>query len=154
MSAEIPLYGRASGFSLADTLTLDFGDLTSSSVILASLKVKTVNEMPLDANIQLYLADKNYHILDSIFASNQTYLIKASTVTGGGDLAKAGTADLLLDLSADKLNKLFSSNHLIIKSKLNTTKDANGVLLNVKFKSTYKLKMKVGLMAKLNISTK
>ena len=154
MSAEIPLYGKASGFSLADTLTLDFGDLTSSSVILASLKVKTVNEMPLDANIQLYLADKNYHILDSIFASNQTYLIKASTVTGAGDLAKAGTSYLLLDLSADKLNKLFSSSHLIIKSKLNTSKDANGVLLNVKFKSTYKLKMNVGLMAKLNISTK
>ena len=75
-------------------------------------------------------------------------------MTSAGDLSKAGTADLVLDLSADKLNKLFSSSHLIIRSKLNTTKDANGVLLNVKFKSTYKLKMNVGLMAKLNVSTK
>lgn len=154
MSVEVPLYGKASGVTLADTLKLDFGDLNASSVILASLKVKTVNEMPLDANIQFYLTDQNYHILDSVFANNQTYLIKASTVTSAGDLSKAGTSDLLLDLSADKLNKLFSSNHLIIRSKLNTTKDANGVLLNVKFKSTYKLKMNVGLMAKLNVSTK
>ena len=154
MSAEVPLYGKASGISLADTMSLDFGDLSASSVILASLKVKTVNEIPLDANIQLYLADKNYHILDSIFASNQTYLVRASSVTSAGDLAKAGTSSLELEISADKLNKLFSSSHLIMRSKLNTTKDANGVLLNVKFKSAYKLKMNVGLKAKLNLSTK
>ena len=154
MSAEVPLYGKASGISLADTMNLDFGDLSTSSVILASLKLKTVNEMPLDANIQLYLTDKNYHILDSIFASNQTYIIKASSVTTTGDLAKAGTSNLELDLSADKVNKLFSAKHLIMRSKLNTTKDANGVLLNVKFKSAYKLKMNVGLMARLNLSTK
>ena len=154
MSAEVPFYGKASGISLADTMDLDFGELTTSSVILATLKVKTVNEMPLDANIQLYLADKDYHILDSIFASNQTYLVRASSVTSAGDLAKAGTSNLELDLSADKLNKLFSSRHLIMRSKLNTTKDANGVLLNVKFKSTYKLKMNLGLKAKLNLSTK
>ena len=154
MSAEVPLYGKASGISLADTMNLDFGDLSASSVILASLKVKTVNEMPLDAYVQLYLTDKNYHILDSIFASNQTYIVKASSVTSAGDLAKAGTSNLELDLSADKLNKLFSSSHLIMRSKMNTTKDANGVLLNVKFKSAYKLKMNVGLKAKLNLSTK
>ena len=111
-----------------------------------------MNQMPLDVYLQLYLADKNYVIQDSLFTTNQTYFVKSSTVTASGDLQTAGTTSSQLDLSTAKLNKLFSSNYLIVRSKLNTTKDANGSLLNVKFKSTYKLKLSVGLNAKLNLT--
>jgi hypothetical protein len=152
VTAEVPLYGQASGVTMTDTLKLDLGSVNQSSVVSSSLKVKTVNEMPLDANIQLYLADKNHVVLDSIFSSNQTYLVKGSTVTGAGDLQTAGSADLKLDLTPDKINKLFSSGFLIIRCKLNTSRDAKGALLNVKFKASYRLKINVGLLAKLKIT--
>ncbi len=154
LAAEVPLYGQASGISLADTLKIDLSSVNQSSVISSSLKVKTTNELPLDANIQLYLMDKNYVILDSIFTSNQTYLVKASTVTSAGDLQTAGTTDLKLDLAGDKVNKLFSASYVLVRSKLNTTKDASGTLLNVKFKTAYKLKINIGLLAKLTIKAK
>jgi hypothetical protein len=153
MTADVPLYGQASGITLADTLKVDLGSISQSSVIASSLKIKTTNQLPLDANIQLYLLDKNYVILDSIFTSNQTYLVKASSVTTAGDLLTAGTSDLKLDLSTDKINKLFSSSYILVRSKLNTTKDANGTLLNVKFKTAYKLKINVGLLAKMSIKS-
>lgn len=154
LAAEVPLYGQASGITLTDTLKLDLGSINQSSVVSAALKVKTVNEMPLDAYIQLYLMDENKKILDSLFASNETYLVKASTVTTSGDLQTAGSTDLKLDLTIDKINKLFSSRYIIVRSKLNTSKDSNGTLLNVKFKASYKLKLDVGLMAKLKIIAK
>lgn len=154
MAAEVPLYGQASGITLTDTLKLDLGSINQSSVTSASLKVKTTNEMPLDANVQLYLADDRYQILDSVFTNDQTYLVKASTVTNSGELQAPGSADLKLDLTIDKINKLFSSSYIIVRSRLNTSRDANGVFLNVKFKSDYKLRLDVGLLAKLKITVK
>jgi hypothetical protein len=135
-------------------MNVDFGDITESSFISSSLKIVTLNEMPLDANIQLYFADKSYHILDSVFTTSQTYIVKASEVTAGGELQKASSSEVLLNLPPDKINKLFASSNLIIRSRMNTAKDANGVLLNVKFKSSYKLNINVGLLAKMSIKVK
>jgi hypothetical protein len=154
LAAEIPIYGKASGISMGDTLDLDFGTLNESSVSQATLNINATNELPLDAYMQLYLADKNYQIIDSVFNTNQTYLVKGSTVSNTGDLQTANTTNLKLDLSIDKINRLFSAKFLIVRSRMNTSKDSNGVLLNVKFKASYKLKMSVGLLAKLKITSK
>ena len=135
LAAEVPLYGYASGITMLDTLKVDLGDADKSTVQSASLKIHAVNQMPLDVNAQLYLADKNYQIIDSLFKSNQTYLVKSASVTAAGDLDKATTSDLTLILDPDKVAKIFTSNYLIVRSRLNTAKDANGSLLNVKFKS-------------------
>lgn len=153
MTAEVPLYGRASGMIMSDTLKIDLGDLSESSINTAFMKINAVNQMPLDANIQLYFADKNYVILDSLLSNNQTYLVKGSSVSGTGDLMTASTSDSKIDLNTSRINKLFSSSYLIIKARLNTVKDANGTALNVKFKSDYKLKLNVGLNAKMKITT-
>ncbi len=154
ISAEVPLYGYAAGITMADTLSLDLGSVDKSTVKTAGLKIYSVNEMPLDAYIQLYLTDKNYHITDSLFTSNQTYVVKGSSVTQNGDLQAATTTDLSLSLSPEKVEKIFSSSYLMIRSRLNTTRDANGALMNVKFKSTYKLKLNVGLLAQFNVTVK
>lgn len=154
LTAEVPLYGYAAGINMADTLALDLGSVDKSSVKTAGLKIVSVNQMPLDAYVQLYLTDKNYHITDSLFTSNQTYIIKGSTVTPAGDLQSATTADLSLSLTPEKVQKIFSSSYLLVRSRLNTTRDANGALMNVKFKSAYKLKLNVGLLAQFNVTVK
>lgn len=151
MSTEVPLYGRASGIKMIDTLEVDLGKVDESNVSNASLHINATNELPLDANIQIYLADKDYHVMDSIFAPNQTYIVKASSVTAAGELQTAGASELQLGMDPSKITKLFSTQYLIVKVTMNTTKDSNGVLLNVKFKASYKLKLHVGLLAKLNI---
>jgi hypothetical protein len=153
LSTEVPLYGQASGVSVMDTMKIDLSSVKQSTVISSSLQIKTVNQLPLDANIQFYFMDKNYAIIDSLFTSNQTYIVKASTVTAAGDLQTASTGEVKLDMTSEKLNKLFSSSYLLVRSKLNTSKNSSGALVNVKFKSSYKLKMNVGLLAKLSIKS-
>jgi hypothetical protein len=154
LAAEIPMYGKASGISMIDTLKMDFGTLSESSVTQATLNIGATNELPLDAYVQLYLADKDYKIVDSVFNANQTYVVKGGSVSNSGDLQSANSTNLKLDLSLDKISKLFSCKYLIIRSKMNTSKDSNGVLLNVKFKTSYRLKMNVGLLAKMKITSK
>lgn len=151
LGTEVPLYGKASNVVLSDTIDLDLGGIKESSILNASLKVSAVNEMPLDAYMQFYLADSLYTTLDSLFTTNQTYLVKASKVLSSGELDKGSGSEVTINLDPVKINKLFSSKHIIIKSILNTTKDSNGTLLNVKFKSSYKLKLSLGLLAKIEI---
>lgn len=126
LSTEVPLYGQASGVSVVDTMKIDLSSVKQSTVISSSLQIKTVNQLPLDANIQFYFMDKNYAIIDSLFTSNQTYIVKASTVTAAGDLQTASTGEVKLDMTSEKLNKLFSSSYLLVRSKLNTSKNSSG----------------------------
>ncbi|HRI80311.1 MAG TPA: hypothetical protein PLR06_12325 [Cyclobacteriaceae bacterium] len=152
LTAEVPLYGRASGMVMADTLKIDFGSLAGPNINTASMKISAVNQLPLDAYIQLYFADKNYVIQDSLLSSNQTYLVKGSSVSGSGDLQAATNTDSKIELNTARINTLFSSTYLIIKSRLNTVKDPSGTPLNVKFKTDYKLKLNVGLNAKMKMT--
>ncbi len=153
LDTEVPLYGKASNVVLSDTIALDLNEIEASSIHTASLKVSALNEMPLDANIQFYLMDSTFHVLDSIFTANQTYLVKASKVLSSGELDKGSLNDIKINLDPAKLNKLFTSSHIVIKSILNTTKDSNGNLLNVKFKASYKLKLSLGLLTKIEIKS-
>ncbi|CAN5308930.1 hypothetical protein BH10BAC4_BH10BAC4_04570 [soil metagenome] len=149
---ELPLHGHVSGYTISDTLKIDLGKIDKSTIISSALRVKAVNQMPMDANIQLYLADENYHVIDSLFSSGQTLFVKSSVVNGSGDFVSSGVNDFKFDLLPEKVDKIFTSKYLLVKSRLNTTKDPNGGYLNVKFKSTYKLKLNVGLLAKVNIT--
>ena len=110
--------------------------------------------MPLNIKLQIYFADENHDVLDSIFVTNQTDFVKASTVTANGELSVAGVSDQSFGMAPERLNNLFGSKYLIIKALMNTARDESGALLNVKFKSSYRLKLHFGLLAKLKINIK
>ncbi len=153
LHVEIPLYGHASNIKLADTLDIGLSDADRSEIVDAALKVKTNNQIPLAANLQFYLADSTFQILDSLLLPEQTNLIKSSQVNASGELASEGAVDTKIPLSKEKLQKLLRASKLIIKARINTTKDDNGVYPDVKFKSSYKMSIKLGLEvnAKLKI---
>ena len=153
IKSEVPLYGSASGIILADTFNIDLGQVNSSDVQVAAMKTKITNELPLDAFIQIYLADSKALILDSIFTTAQRAIVVGSKVTATGDLQTAGVYDNEISLSVDKINKLFTAKKLILKSIMNTAKDANGATIDVKFKSSYKMNLNIGLRVQLKINS-
>jgi hypothetical protein len=151
LDVKIPLYGHASKILLADTAALDFGKISQSQINHASLKVNIVNQLPLEAKLQIYLADAKYKVLDSLLTA-QTTLIKGSSITASGDLDVAGVADPLIILDDDALGKLFAAKYIIIKSFMNTSRDAAGNSVDVKFKSKYSMQVNVGLLADLKFN--
>ncbi len=154
LNVNIPLQAKASGITLGDTLSLDLSDVNQSQIEEATLKVKITNQMPLDGTIQFYLADKNYVIVDQLLNSDQTSLIKASSVDEAGDLKTSGLSDQSLPLDKVKLNKLFSAKYIILSAVMNTSKDANDNFVDVKFKTQYKMTVETGISAKLNLNVK
>ncbi len=148
MKAEIPLYGKASNIVLADTVSIDLSDVKDSNIESGAIKANINNQLPLDAFIQLYLTDDKLVIFDSLFTIAQTAIVKASSVNATGELAAPGlTTNLEIPVPKEKLNKLFDAKNLIIKARLNTTRNANGTQPDVKFKSNYIMKVNFGLRA-------
>lgn len=149
--AEIPLYGKASGMVLADTFAIDLTDAKKSTIESGSILANISNELPLDATIQLYLATDKTIVFDSLLTTAQTAIIKSSTVNSQGELQTAGITNQEIPIAKEKLDKIFDAKKIIIRAKLNTTKDAAGNQIDVKFKSTYKMNVTFGLKAKLKL---
>ena len=152
LSVEVPLYGQASNINLLDTVKIDLTDVDGSSINSAFLKAKISNELPLDANVQFYMTDDKYKILDSLLAPSQTAIIKGSTVTASGDLQAPGVYDQLIQLEKTKIDKIFTAKYIIIRALMNTSKNASGSLQDVKFKSKYKMNVDLGLLVNLKIN--
>jgi hypothetical protein len=151
LKAEIPLYGKASGIILADTFDIDLTDAKNSQVESGTIVSKIRNELPLDAFIQLYIANSNAIIIDSLFTTAQTALIKSSTVNATGDLVTPSNTNNETPIPKEKLDKIFDAKKMIVKVRMNTTFDA-GKQVDVKFKSTYKISVAFGLKAKLKLN--
>ncbi|MFZ6013357.1 MAG: hypothetical protein ACOYXT_23650 [Bacteroidota bacterium] len=152
LRADVPLYGTASGIVLDDTVDIDLDDLEESEVESASLKAKIINDLPLDATLQIYMVTENFAVLDSLLLPNQTSIVRGSTVNASGDLQSPGVFDEEIPISKSKIDKLFNTDRLIIKARMNTIKNANGTQPDVKFKSSYKMNVKLGLKATLKVS--
>lgn len=149
--AELPLYAKANNIIISDTMDIDLGDAEETEIESASMRIKATNQLPLDAVLQIYLANDHGIITDSLFAEGKTSVIKPSTVTATGELKEAGISDTNIPLSDTKLKKLFDAQQLIIKAVMNTAKEANGSQNYVQFKSDYKLNINIGLQAKLKL---
>jgi hypothetical protein len=154
MHVEVPLYGRASNIVLADTISLDLSSLDQSKIDSATLKTDVSNELPLDANMQFIFTDAKYQFLDSLLATSQTELIKGSSVDTNGELSSAAVLSQSIKLSSSVIAKLFQAKKIILRTKLNTSKDASGNPIDVKFKSQYKIKIQLALLVKLKVNAK
>ena len=149
--AEIPIYGKASDIVLADTFAIDLSSTKSSTIESGSVLTKVTNELPLDAFIQLYLANDQTIIFDSLFTTAQTAIVKASTVNAQGELQSPSVLIQEIQITKEKLDKIFTAKKLIIKARANTVKDSNGNQPDVKFKAAYKMSVNFGLKAKLKL---
>lgn len=151
MNVEVPLFGKASNIVLADTLDLDLEDIEASSVKQASLRVTSVNELPLDAVLQLFLSDEDFSPLGTLIPNSETDVVSSSIVNAQGELVTPSEQEVTIELDEATISKIFKAKHVIIQSTLNTTITGSGNQVDVKFKSNYKLKVNVGLLATLKI---
>jgi hypothetical protein len=108
--------------------------------------------LPLDATLQIYIADSKSIISDSIFTTAQAAIVVGSKANALGELQTAGVYDKEISLNIDKVNKLFAAKKLIVKSVMNTIRNSSGAAIDVKFKAAYKMDVAIGLKTQLKIS--
>ncbi|MFZ9847976.1 MAG: hypothetical protein ACO3EE_07480 [Flavobacteriales bacterium] len=150
MEMDVPLYGSMSGFMIKDTLA--FPAEAFKNVYTATLRSIITSEFPVEANVQMYFLDGSYAMVDSLFPSGYEQVVPSSIIDGNGELVAASapkTTDMTVSVAMAE--KLKAAKYIVVATKLAT---ANNGTQAAKFYSTYKMNVKLGILAKVNINIK
>jgi len=151
----MPMWLKSDGYTLRDTISdLDLtgtlgGDL--SFVDEARLKLETLNEWPLEVEVQVYFLDQDMIMIDSLFA-DPLPILEAAIVDDNGDLVSASSQTNVVSYSGADLMNLGDARYAILKAHAITAEDGNKY---VKLLSDYLVKYNLSIQADflLNNST-
>lgn len=148
----LPLDLRYTRYALADTLEFEIGDggIDTAMVKEVELKISTVNELPIELDLQLFLLDDSYALIDSVFEQDGVFL-PASVVDPGGILQSASEQVSSAHFYTEKLARLEQVRYIYVRAGLVTSGEGTPY---VKFYSDYSLDFEISLNASLKINTK
>jgi hypothetical protein len=146
----LPLDLAFTEYTLEDTVEFAPGSVGNDTVSLQDLvvKVNTVNELPIELGLQIYLMDESYVVLDSVF-DGQPVFLSSSEVDGQGKLAQAGEDTNTISFPEEKLGILEETQFLKVKARMIT---AESGIPFVKFYSDYSLDYTISFYANLRIN--
>lgn len=147
----VPMDLRYTQYAMQDTVEFELGEdgVDTTMVKEVQLKVSTVNQLPLELDLQLLLLDDAYVVLDSVFEQEGVFL-PASVVDGNGVLVRASESSNTADFPAEKLGKLEQVRYILVVAKLVTSGQGEEY---VKFYSDYTLGFEISLHARFRINT-
>lgn len=160
----LPLYGWGNNFNLTDTSSFDAEDILGDSVSevkSATVRLFVTNEFPVGASVQLYFADSNNVVIDSLFTTaNGENIIAAAPVNTSAPISSllygtsTGSVKKITDVTLDKAKLINLSNNGVKKIFMlvsaNTTNASSAI--DVKFLPRYNIKVKVS--ARVNLELK
>lgn len=149
----LPLDLRITRVDFLDTLEFSFGEdgLDTAMIREVWLKVYTLNELPLELDLQVYFLDEYYGVIDSVFdKENEPVLLKSSTINLEGRLEAPGESEKIAEIDAAKLSKLADVQFLQLKATAVTA--AEGAEY-VKFYSDYTLDFDISFSGKFTIKS-
>jgi hypothetical protein len=142
---ELPLIGTVSNYLLIDTLDFEF----DNTQLLDAATFRTIisNGFPVDADVQIYFADGNFRVIDSLF-NGQQQIITSGIINNEGVVIQPTKE--IMDTKVDKagLTNLFRSSKIIIKADLSTSNDGSSI---VQFYDDYRLEVKLGMKASFDL---
>jgi len=148
----IPLDLKYTQYAMEDTLEFEFGEegIDTSMVKEVQLKVSTVNELPIELDLQLYLLDEFHTVIDSVFEQDGVFL-PASEVDANGLLQSASEQSNMADFHTEKLGRLDNVRYILVAARLVTSENGQQF---VKFYTDYSLEFKISMHANFIINTR
>ena len=147
MQLNLPLKFSASNLLLIDTIDNPFTDLEILDPISdGEFIVRVENKFPLESELQLYTLDASNNITDSLFANT---FITAAPVNGNNKVVQVQTTDLIIDVTASKLQTLRAARQIKLVAHFNTQPASAGRL---QFYSDYYMLIRMIADVKFNIA--
>jgi hypothetical protein len=111
---ELPLIGFAYGMTFVDTIPFEFGDNVEEieSVLFRSI---ITNGFPFKSTIQIYFADSNYVVLDSLYAPN-TEIIQSGITNNDGRVIQKTEKLTDVTFTQNRMPNVLNAKHVIIKA--------------------------------------
>jgi len=150
LELEVPLYGRALTFTLQDTNDFSLDDVNNiDDLANIQFNVNTLSYFPFDASLQLYLADTNNVIIDSIFDGIQ--VVHKAAIPGPAPEYKVTEPVHNMTsvyVSGTKLDNLKKAKKIILSASMSTFDEGTKL---IKIYSDYKLSLELSAKGKYKL---
>jgi len=148
----LPLDLSFSEYALMDTFDFELGEDGIDTAIVKDvvISVSTINELPIELGLQIYMLDESYVVLDSVFDDDSVFL-PSSEVDSEGKLLSASENKNSISFHTERLGSLEEVRFLKIEATLLTSGSGNQF---VKFYSDYSLDFEISVYANLRINTR
>lgn len=147
---ELPFWGKSNHFRIRDTIDSplaqaeDFKDNIQEALI----RVNTLNGLPADAIIKLYVLDSLYNVTDSLLADGQ-YVARSGPIDSNGRVTAPVNTNNDIPIDSERAERLFGGKYLIYWADITSTDEA---VPNIRIFSTDALSIRIGLRVKLKAS--
>jgi len=147
LEVQLPFRGHINNFAVEDQFNVNFDSYDDVKNI--EFKLVAENEIPLGIDMQIYFADENLNILDSLYTTNEN-ILAAAPVDGNGEVTGvSGETTVFTTIDALKFDKVRNAKKLLVEGTFFTTgADAgNTQVVNLKADQNVNIRMgmKVGL---------
>lgn len=143
---DFPLRGYASGFTVQDTAPFQLEKI--DEIESAVFRINIDNGYPASAFTQVYFTDSNYVVLDSILSNPQNLVIESAQIDANGRVTTHTRKTTDEPFSNARLQHLYTAKKVLIRSVLDT-KDSPA--RNIEIYDDYRLDVKIGVRAQLNV---
>lgn len=142
---ELPLKGTLNNYKILDTLDFEFEN--TDELNSAVFRTYVNNAFPIDADLQIYFLDENYKKIDSLY-NERTIVIPSSSIDGSGRTTSSTKQTMDTPVDRNRLQRITRSKYALIDARLATKNKGQTI---VKFYNDYRLNIKVGVKAQLNL---
>ena len=151
MEFLLPLDLSFSEYTLTDTLEFALAEdgIDTSFIKHIVINLSTVNQLPIELGLQVFLLDASQTVLDSLFNGDPVFL-SSSEVDSDGRLVLASEDSHSIDFPTGKLGILEQTEFLWIEARMVTAESGSQF---VKFYSDYTLDFDISFYAELRINT-
>ena len=139
VEVELPMYGTAKGFEARDTFDINFDSYQGFNDV--EFKVIAENGIPIDVGLQIFFAESDGTVLDSLFTPSGT-ILEAAPVDGEGLPTMIAEKTTFTDFNGERFEKIKSAKKLLLRASFSTVN--NGETM-VKILSTQEVKIRMGM---------
>lgn len=143
---DLPMIGSASGFTISDTTDFELEDV--NEVQKATFRINVENGFPAEAYVQVYFADSNYVIVDSLLTNASQFVVASGLLDANNRVILPNRQMRDEEFTKTRLERIYTARKLIILSIVNTQ---NAPIEQVPIYSYYRLNIKIGVRAFLNV---
>jgi hypothetical protein len=149
----LPIWIKASGFSMEETQPFNFEDQIGGSadfVDYLRFTLDATNGLPLDVNMQVFFLDDNMNILDSLY-EDDSFLLPAS-LDANDKVDQRTEQSKITEFTEEKIEAIKSTKNLLIRASGTTAEEENDKY--VKFYSYYTVDFKLKMKADLTVNSR
>jgi len=142
----LPVFGAVTNYNVFDTIKVEQFDFDVDfeeygEIDFAEFKLFSENNIPLNIDLQLFFADENKRIIDSLF-TEVTPVVAAANVDADGNILESSIEEAFARVTEDRFERIKEARNLFLQARFSTPE--NG-MRSVRVTADQNVKIGMGL---------